>query len=74
MTQNEKNGGKGLTRTEIARRAYLAADAKAQAALRRLRQAEANDAKRAVREAGSKDRAIEKAKALLRKNGIRVAA
>ena len=58
MTLNEMNGGKGMTRVEIARRAYLAVDGKAQAARRRLDAAMAAEAEGAVKKSGSKAKAI----------------
>ena len=72
MTQNEKNGGKGMTRVEIARRAFMAADRKAQEAMRRLRAAEAQEAKREARDGLTEQQKIAKAMALLRKAGYDV--
>lgn len=74
MTQNEINSGKGLTRVQIAKRAWEKAQKAADAAKARLDKAIADEAVGggSKKKAEAEAKRIEKAKAILVKAGIEV--
>ena len=72
MTQNETNSGKGLSRIEIARRAFERTDKANQAARRRLDAAMAAEEARETKTKTKGQTQLEKALALVRAAGIQV--
>lgn len=72
MTKNQENGGKGMTRVEIATRAWERAQDHADACKIRMEQAIEVEANGGTKKAAAATAKIERAKAILLKAGIKV--